>query len=296
MTTPPHRRGLRRHLALVLVLPMLLLAACGTQSDKDPTFALPSGLPTPNPAPTESATPSASASPSASAGPTKGSTVKGIDLYISQLPTFDAAPPPTAIDVSAGDKSPLWYQVPTTDKVAFLTIDDGALEHPAALPLLQASGVKVTLFLTYNFVKNKVAYFKKLQEAGAVIENHTISHKSLRGLSYAAQKAEICGAADKLGNLFGRRPKLFRPPFGNFDQTTLKAARDCGQIAVLHWRETVDKGIVRYQSSPHLVKPGHILLMHFRPAFADDFVGALKAMKKSGVQPALLEDYILGAS
>lgn len=221
--------------------------------------------------------------------------VKNIAWYINELPKFDAPPAASPIDVSAGDKSPLWYQVPTTDKVAFLTIDDGALEHPAALPLLKASGIKVTLFLTYNFVKNKAEYFKKLQAAGAVIENHTISHKSLRGLSYEAQKAEICGAADKLGAMFGRRPTLFRPPFGNFDQVTLKAARDCGQIAVLHWRETVDKGIVRYQSSPHIIKPGHVVLMHFRPAYADDFVGALKAMKKSGVQPALLEDYVAGA-
>lgn len=293
--------GRRRRVALAFLLPALLLGACGTQSE-DPVFTLPSVAPTTGGTPDGSPSPTPTASPSPSGGPTVAPSssgkpaVKTIEWYVSELPTFDAAPVPAPIDVSAGDKSPLWYQVPTTDKVAFLTIDDGALEHPAALPLIQASGVRVTLFLTYNFVANKAAYFKKLQAAGAVIENHTLSHKSLRGLSYDAQKHEICGAADKLGAMFGRRPKLFRPPFGNYDQVTLKAARDCGQQVVLHWRETVDKGIVRYQSSPHVIHPGHVVLMHFRPAFADDFVGALKAMKKSGVRPALLEDYIAGAS
>jgi peptidoglycan/xylan/chitin deacetylase (PgdA/CDA1 family) len=292
VTTPPvHQR--RRWYAALALLPVLALTACNN-TDK-PTFTMPSTESTALPSPDESVSPSPSVSPSTSASPGKPSTTKTIDYYTARLPNFGPAPTPVPIDVSSGTSSPIWFQVPTTQKVAFLTIDDGALAHKMALPLLQASHVPVTLFLTYNFIKDKVAYFKALQSAGAVIENHTIDHKSLRGLSYAAQKHEICDAADKLGALFGRRPKLFRPPFGNYDATTLKVARDCGQLVVLHWRETVDKGIVRYQSDK-VVHPGHIMLMHFRPAFADDFLGALKAMAKSGVQPALLEDYIVGAS
>ena len=32
--------------------------------------------------------------------------------------------------------------------------------------------------------------------------------------------------------------------------------------------------------------------MHFRPAFPDDFVAALTAIKAAGLTPALLEDYV----
>ena len=32
--------------------------------------------------------------------------------------------------------------------------------------------------------------------------------------------------------------------------------------------------------------------MHFRPAFPDDFIAALAAIKSAGLTPALLEDYV----
>lgn len=132
----------------------------------------------------------------------------------------------------------------------------------------------------------------KLQQAGAVIEAHTISHRNLRGASYAVQKHEICGSADKLGQLYGRRPVLFRPPFGEQDATMLRVVHDCGMHAAFFWKETTDKGIVRYQSPVHRVQPGDVVLMHFRPAFVDDFLGVLAAVAQSGLTPALLEDYV----
>ena len=48
------------------------------------------------------------------------------------------------------------------------------------------------------------------------------------------------------------------------------------------WTQTVNDGIVRYQTSEQMVKPGDVMLMHFRPTLADDLLGALKAMQKSG--------------
>jgi len=199
------------------------------------------------------------------------------------------------VNVDAGTSSPLWFKVPTTQKVAFLTLDDGATRHPMALPLLKASGVRVTLFLTVNYAAKDPEYFRALQKAGAVIENHTITHTSLRGKTYELQRHEICDAADRLGQLFGRRPTLFRPPYGEYDDVTLRVARECGQKVVFYWTETVDKGVVRYQTSNHTIQPGHIVLMHFRPAYPDDFVAALTRMKQSGVQAALLEEYVEGA-
>lgn len=256
-------------------------------------------VPTVDESPTPSASPSTSPTRKPSPKPPTKSptatTVKDVAYYIRHLPKFDPAPVPEPVDVDAGDSSPVWLKVPTTQKVAFLTIDDGALQHPMALPLLKASGIRVTLFLTLNYVQKNPSYFRALQQAGAVIENHTIDHASLKGKSYEFQKHEICYTADRLGQLFGRRPTLFRPPYGEYDATTLKVARECGQKVVFYWTETVDKGIVRYQSSNHTIQPGHIVLMHFRPAYGADFTAALNKMKASGVQPALLEDYVKGA-
>jgi len=42
----------------------------------------------------------------------------------------------------------------------------------------------------------------------------------------------------------------------------------------------------------HTLKPGDIVLMHFRPAFVKDFLAALNAIHKAGLTPALLDDYL----
>ncbi|MEV8504032.1 polysaccharide deacetylase family protein [Actinoplanes sp. NPDC051475] len=209
----------------------------------------------------------------------------------SDVPVFGPAPAPEKIALPSGGSVPYLLRVPTTRKVAFLTIDDGYLKHPEAPKLIAAARVPVTLFLTTDAIADDPDYFRPMIKAGAVVEAHTITHANLRGRSYAFQKREICGSADRLAGWYKRRPVLFRPPFGNKDATTLQAAHDCGMKAGFMWKETVDKGKVRYQEGKR-VRAGDIILMHFRKAFVKDFLGALRAIKKAGLTPALLEDYV----
>lgn len=109
--------------------------------------------------------------------------------------------------------------------------------------------------------------------------------------SYDFQRREAYGSADQLGVLYGRRPVLFRPPFGDEDPTTLRVVHDCGMKAAFFWKETVNNGVVRYQSG-HKVQRGDIILMHFRPAFVADFLAALQAIHDAGLTPALLTNYV----
>jgi peptidoglycan/xylan/chitin deacetylase (PgdA/CDA1 family) len=210
---------------------------------------------------------------------------------LARIPHFPARPAPQPITVPGGPFAGWYSSIPTDQPVAFITIDDGWVKSPQAVQLFQAAHVPVTLFLEINAVRSDVSYFKPLQQAGAVIEAHTITHIDLRGKSYDLQKHEVCGSADLLGQMYGRRPVLFRPPFGDEDATTLRAVHDCGMKAAFFWKETTDKGIVRYQVG-HTVRPGDIILMHFRPAFVEDFLAVLQAISRAGLTPALLEDYI----
>lgn len=183
--------------------------------------------------------------------------------------------------------------MPTTQKVAFITIDDGGMTRSdEALQLIQQAGIPVTMFLNSPAAAKYTAYFKAIHDTGASVQNHTVTHRDLSGRSYEFQRKEINDCADRLEDLFGERPYLFRPPFGNKDGVTLKAARDCGTKVSFFWTQTVHAGVVRYQTSKKIVKPGDVMLMHFRPALADDLLGALKAMHASGVTPARLEDYL----
>jgi peptidoglycan/xylan/chitin deacetylase (PgdA/CDA1 family) len=179
-----------------------------------------------------------------------------------------------------------------TQPVAFLTIDDGATRNPMARDLIAAAKIPVTLFLTTNYVGGHQDYFKALQDTGyAKIQNHTVSHPDLRTLADSG-KAELCTASDNLGAWFGTRPTLFRPPYGYQNDSVLQAASSCGLQAGFYWTETVDQGFVQYQRDAGHIHKGDIILMHFRPAFPDDFLNALRAIKDSGLTPALLQDYV----
>jgi peptidoglycan/xylan/chitin deacetylase (PgdA/CDA1 family) len=230
--------------------------------------------------------PATSAPPAASLGAPVG-------WKLSDIPSFPPPPPPEPITLPAGDRVPYLHRVPVTQPVAFLTIDDGFVKTPEAEKLFAAAHIPVTLFLTTDAIQDNVKYFDRLRRYGAVIEAHTISHPELAGRSESFQRHQICGSTDRLAAWYGRRPVLFRPPFGDKDDTTLRVAHGCGLKAGFMWRETVDKGKVRYQGEKK-VQPGDIILMHFRPAFVKDFIGALKAIHRAGLTPALLEDYIPG--
>jgi peptidoglycan/xylan/chitin deacetylase (PgdA/CDA1 family) len=188
--------------------------------------------------------------------------------------------------------APIYYNVPTKANVAFITIDDGLDTKPEFLADFQKLKVPVALFLISSVARRNPPFFTGFQQSGAIIEAHTITHKSMTGRPYADQKHEICQSSDDLGATFGKRPTLFRPPFGNFDLTTRRAAHDCGMKAVLHWRATVDHGKVFYQTSVHKLHPGDVVLMHFRPAFIADLNAAVAAIKATGLEPAQLENYI----
>ncbi|TQJ21182.1 peptidoglycan/xylan/chitin deacetylase (PgdA/CDA1 family) [Micromonospora sp. A202] len=275
----------RRILAVVTLLALLVLSACTA----GPALHV-RRIATDQPALSASpAAPSTSTSPSPTTKPAPGS----LDWYVSQVPTFPEAPPPQPVPLPETGAAQFWHRLPTDQRVAFITIDDGGLARPPEVAeFIWRAHIPVTMFLNSPAAEEHDVYFRQIIVAGGVVENHTITHNSLAGRSYDRQRHEICGAADKLEALFGKRPTLFRPPFGEHDTTTLRAAHDCGAKAVFHWTETVHEGKVRYQTPERLVQPGDVLLMHFRPALMDDLLAALKAIHRAGLTPALLEDYV----
>jgi peptidoglycan/xylan/chitin deacetylase (PgdA/CDA1 family) len=241
--------------------------------------------------PADSPVPSAPAATSSAPPSPAAPTIVPDGWQLGDVPTFPPAPKAVPITLPADGSVPYLSRIETDQPVAFITIDDGMVKHPEAVKLLAAAKVPVTLFLTTDTIKDNVDYFKELERHGAVIEAHTITHTRLKGRPAAFQKHELCGSADLLGQWYGRRPVLFRPPFGDKDATTLTAAKECGMQAGFFWKETVHEGKVRYQQGS-TVQRGDILLMHFRPAFPQDFLGALKAIHDAGLTPALLEDYL----
>jgi hypothetical protein len=117
------------------------------------------------------------------------------------------------------------------------------------------------VFLTDRVVGPGYGHTARLLSVGACLQNRTLDRPSLRGLPYAGQRAEICGRRDKLHARFGVRSRLFRPPYGTYDTTTLRAAADCGVRAVVLWRASTQDTGLRFLNGPYALRPGDILLV-----------------------------------
>jgi peptidoglycan/xylan/chitin deacetylase (PgdA/CDA1 family) len=148
------------------------------------------------------------------------------------------------------------------------------------------------MFLNYKYVKENPAYFKDIiAKTHAIVGDHTVDHPNLRGKPLAFQKQEICDDRDDLTNSLGVTPTIFRPPYGNYDANTLIAAGQCGMKALINWSASVNDGRVDFQVGTAL-RPGDIVLMHFRKTFVEDLQGFIDQCKKDGMTPVPLADFI----
>ncbi|MFF0363515.1 polysaccharide deacetylase family protein [Streptomyces fungicidicus] len=184
---------------------------------------------------------------------------------------------------------PVFTTVPTEEKILFLTIDDGDEKDPAFLRMMSELKIPYSAFLSDYLVKEDYGYFKEMRDRGAGLHNHTLHHPYLPALSYARQKREICGMQATIEERYGKRPTLFRPPYGNYDRNTLRAAKACGVTHVPLWNEEVFVDHWEYREWDRGLHPGDIVLSHFRGR--EDWKGTMPDMIRRFLNKATAEGY-----
>jgi peptidoglycan/xylan/chitin deacetylase (PgdA/CDA1 family) len=192
-------------------------------------------------------------------------------------------------------------KINTRDKVVFLTIDDGYEYDPEFVRLVRRHRVPIMTFLTSQYVKGQGQYFWALRHAGSRMENHTVSHENMALLPLETQKREICQASDTITQQYGRRPQIFRPPFGSFNEITRQAAKACGIKSILLWTAEFYNGtdgpavgfngFARGDGGTGF-RPGDIILMHYRKGLAQQLQMILTWIKQQGFRPDAVENYI----
>ena len=187
--------------------------------------------------------------------------------------------------------APVISTIPTKQKVVFLGIDDGQYKQTFEYEMMRDNNVKASLFLTNKTIIDNPVFFAQFIPSGSFVEDHTIDHKLLSHLTLEEQKQEICGEADMQLKQFGRRPVLFRPPGGDYNVDTQRAAAACGMKAVVIWIAKANGGSMQYQYG-HSLRPGDIVLMHFRPEFRADMQAFINAQNAAGLHTELLEDWL----
>jgi peptidoglycan-N-acetylglucosamine deacetylase len=124
--------------------------------------------------------------------------------------------------------------VGAADHVA-LTFDDGP--DPASTPQflagLEAMGLHATFFLLGSMLARDRGLGRALVEAGHEVGVHGWHHRNVLTRSPRAVHDDVARATDLIGEVTGRPPTLYRPPYGVLSTAGLVAARRSGLRTVL---------------------------------------------------------------
>lgn len=204
----------------------------------------------------------------------------------------------------------IWYFVPRYERIglgdpqgtlrhlvfpfraAALTFDDGPSPEwtPRILEVLRRHQVKATFFMVGESVEKHPDLVRQVAAAGHSIGSHSWSHRCMPLLDARTLPREIDRAAGAFEKALGRRPQLFRPPWGAYNRRVLDELRARGCLTVLWSRSSrdwsnpgVDEIVRRASENPEL---GEIILFHDGgnyPARSDD-PDALKTSRQQTVE------------
>ena len=127
------------------------------------------------------------------------------------------------------------FNAPGSGKRVALTFDDGpGRDTRQILAVLAANHVTATFFNLGVNEAGDPAAVQAERAGGHALGGHTWDHQSLTDLDAAGQASEIDRERVQQAAITGAYPCLFRPPYGNYDATTLTIAQQRG-MAVWYW-------------------------------------------------------------
>ncbi|MGC8486986.1 MAG: polysaccharide deacetylase family protein [Clostridia bacterium] len=181
------------------------------------------------------------------------------------------------------------YSVRTSQKLVALGINVvwGTEYVGPLLHALKSDSATATFFLGGAWTEANPALARTLAAAGMEIGNHGFQHRHQSLLNFDENLNEITRASRAIELATGVRPALFAPPYGEYNQTVLRAVQSLHLTLVMWTIDTIDW---RPSSSPGLitervlkkVRPGAIILMHPTERTKDALPGLLKTLRQDG--------------
>lgn len=162
-------------------------------------------------------------------------------------------------------------------RLVTLTFDDGPFIEttPVVLKMLAYYKLHATFFVVGQYLQGETRrdittrkLLKRIAAEGHLIGNHTMDHSRLTVASHTRVLSQIDDGAAAIEKVTGKRPVLFRPPFGELDDFSRAAVKERGLDVVLWSVEVNDM----QRSDPHQMfkelkaqidhKEGGIVLLH----------------------------------
>jgi peptidoglycan/xylan/chitin deacetylase (PgdA/CDA1 family) len=187
------------------------------------------------------------------------------------------------------------------DEVA-LTFDDGPGPYTQQLV---ATLNKLRVHATFFAIGDQEKYFSAGTiaevKSGETIGDHTETHPVMATLSPHEQYEELFDQMAQIEVVGGKRPRLFRPPYGSFDATTFRELRHLHLLMILWSVDTSDYTLpgvdAIVDSALAGAKPGAIILMHDGGGNRAETIAALPAIVKGlhrrGLHPVTVPQLLM---
>lgn len=183
------------------------------------------------------------------------------------------------------------YCVQTQEKKLAISFDAawGADKTEEIMRVCKEFNANATFFLVGFWVDKYGDMVKKIDENGFEIGTHSNTHPDMTTLSKEAMKQELVDSMNLIKNITNKDVKLFRPPYGAYNNTLLDVCDELGLKAIqwdvdsLDWKGLTAQNIANRVLSQ--VKNGSIVLFHNN---ADHILTALplvlSALNQKGYQ------------
>ncbi len=134
------------------------------------------------------------------------------------------------------------------------------------LNILLEKDARITFFIGGEWASDNKELLQRMFDEGHELGNHGYRHKHHSKLDLAGNRKEIQETEDIIYSTTGFKTVLFAPPYGDYNETTVQAAKSMGyktlmwSIDTIDWRrDGVDKILQRVFKNPH---NGALILMH----------------------------------
>ena len=173
-----------------------------------------------------------------------------------------------AVTVSAAEPKLPIYSVERSDNKIAITFDCawGNSNTDELLKILKDANAKATFFVTGEFCDKYPDDVKKFYDAGHSVQNHSDAHPHVNGMNINDLIADTKECSRKIKMITGEEPKLYRAPYGEYDDTVMSTVEGMGfkviqwDVDSIDWEDpdaaTIQKRILSKTQS------GSILLFH----------------------------------
>lgn len=140
-------------------------------------------------------------------------------------------------------------------------------------------------------------YVKKINQAGHEIANHSATHPHVANLNYEKNIEEIKMCSQKIEAITGQKTTLYRGPYGEYNNTVLKAAKAENHITIQWSIDSLDYTGLTEREMISRIEPklqnGSIILTHNGTKnTATSLNGIIKSIKAKGFDIVKVSDLI----